>query len=149
MNRALSAPDLPPNALEMSKIYLFLLKSSGDGRERIIGGVVAQHIDAAMPIASQSDINTESSVPLIHVEGNMYCKAEKLPTPMGIPRLFVSSAYRHKGVAQALLSAAARTFIHGCELDPQKGEVAFSQPTSSGRVVMERWGKGGIRVYEE
>jgi N-acetyltransferase len=72
-----------------------------------------------------------------------------LATPLGIPRLFTSIDYRRQGVASALLTAAARTAIHGCILDPQKGEIAFTQPTESGQAVMEHWGKGGVRVYEE
>ena len=50
---------------------------------------------------------------------------------------------------KALLDAAARTFIHGCQLDSSSGEIAFSQPTSIGRKVMEKWGRGGVRIYRE
>ena len=72
-----------------------------------------------------------------------------LPTPLGIPRLFVSSAHRRLGIASRLLSAAAASFILGCPLDPAKGEVAFTQPTGAGKAVLESWGKGGVRIYEE
>ena len=104
-----------------------------------------------MCIATKDEVELarKASKPLIHVEGDLYCTPDQRPTPMGIPRLFVSSAHRRKGIASALLTAAAKTFIHGCELNPKKGEVAFSQPTSMGRAVMEKWGKGGVRVYEE
>lgn len=37
--------------------------------------------------------------------------------------------------------------VYGCTFDPTKGEVAFSQPTESGRGVMERWGGGEVRVF--
>jgi N-acetyltransferase len=66
---------------------------------------------------------------------------------MGISRLFVSSSHRRMGIAQSLLDAAAATFIHGCPLDPKKGQVAFSQPTGMGQAVMEHW--GCTKVYEE
>lgn len=104
-----------------------------------------------MQIATDDEVSSlgDAKESLVHVEGNLYCKSENLPTPMGIPRLFVSSAHRRKGIAQALLTAAAKSFIHGCELSPAKGEIAFSQPTSMGRAVMEKWGKGGVRVYQE
>lgn len=82
-------------------------------------------------------------------DAGLFCSPTPLPTPLGIPRLFVSSAHRHKGIAQTLLDAAARSFIHGCPLRPELGQVAFSQPTRAGRGVMEKWGKGGIRIYEE
>lgn len=72
-----------------------------------------------------------------------------LPTPLGIPRLFVSSSHRRQGVATALLTASANNFILGCPLDPKKGEVAFSQPTGLGGMVLEKWAGGNGRVFEE
>ncbi len=36
---------------------------------------------------------------------------------------------------------------HQC--DPTQGHVAFSQPTSSGKAVMDRWGGGAVRVFIE
>ena len=68
---------------------------------------------------------------------------------MGIPRLFVSSEHRRLGIASRLLSAAAATFIHGCPLNPARGHIAFTQPTGAGKAVLEAWGKGGVRIYEE
>ena len=98
----------------------------------------------------------DSSLPPITVQfsddsddAGLFCSPTPLPTPLGIPRLFVSSAHRHKGIASLLLGAAARTFIHGCPLRPELGHVAFSQPTRAGRGVMERWGKGAVRIYQE
>ena len=68
---------------------------------------------------------------------------------MGIPRLFVSSEHRRLGIASRLLSIAASTFILGCPLSPARGEIAFTQPTGAGKAVLEDWGKGGVRIYEE
>ena len=107
---------------------------------------------AIVPIPNLVDnpnkTDTTSLVP-IGPSGNLFCDPVLLPTPMGIPRLFVPSTHRRLGIARRLLVAAARTFIHGCPLDPEKGQVAFSQPTGSGQAVMDAWGKGGIRVYED
>ena len=115
-----------------------------------MGCVVAQRITSAMPVATREESMQEgATASLVHVEGDLYCRPEHLPTPMGVPRLFVSSAHRRKGIALALLDAAAKSFIYGHELDPAKGEIAFSQPTSMGRTVMEKWGKGGVRIYKE
>lgn len=72
-----------------------------------------------------------------------------LPTPLGVSRLFVSSSHRRLGVATRLLTAAATTFVHGCPLDPKKGEVAFSQPTGLGKRVLESWAGGKGRVFHE
>ncbi|THH29647.1 hypothetical protein EUX98_g4540 [Antrodiella citrinella] len=80
---------------------------------------------------------------------NLYVDPTPLPTPMGIPRLFVSSTHRRMGIASHLLTAAARNFVLGYPLDPGKGEVAFTQPTGAGKAVLEKWGKGGARIYEE
>jgi len=79
----------------------------------------------------------------------VFCNPQRLPTPMGISRLFVPSSHRRQGVARALLSTAAETFIPGCPLDPLKSQIAFSQPTGDGNKVMQSWGGGKIRIYEE
>lgn len=68
---------------------------------------------------------------------------------MGIPRVFVPSAYQRRGIALQLLDAAAATFVRGCPLNPRRGEVAFTQPTASGKALMEKWGGGGVRIYQE
>ncbi|TDL27297.1 hypothetical protein BD410DRAFT_714021 [Rickenella mellea] len=150
INVALSAPSMTEEALQASKAYLFLLPTASTSREKIIGCAVAQRITSAMEVVKSESLGEgKSTTALVHVDGSLYCKPERLPTPMGIPRLFVSSSHRRKGVAQAMLDAAARSFIHGCKVDPTKGEVAFSQPTSLGRSVMEKWGEGNIRVFEE
>lgn len=70
-----------------------------------------------------------------------------LPTPLGIHRLFVVPAYRGTGLARALLDVAAEHTVYGCAFDPKAGDVAFSQPTQSGRAVMEAWGGGAVRVF--
>jgi N-acetyltransferase len=71
----------------------------------------------------------------------------RLDTPLGIHRLFTIPTYRSLGLAQILLDAACAHTVYGCQFDPLHGQVAFSQPTSSGRAVMEKWGKGGVRVF--
>lgn len=71
----------------------------------------------------------------------------RLPTPLGIHRLFTVPAYRGLGLARALLDTAARETVYGCEFDPAAGQVAFSQPTESGRQVMLAWGGDAVRVF--
>ena len=67
---------------------------------------------------------------------------------MGIPRLFVPSTVTHRrlSIARHLLTAAARTFIHWCPLDPERIQVAFSQPTGSGQAVIDAWGSEVVSV---
>ncbi|KIM42279.1 hypothetical protein M413DRAFT_130357 [Hebeloma cylindrosporum] len=157
VNLSLSAPDLPPSALQHSKVYLFLIPYETKAhRERIAGCAVAQRISTAMAVIPSSPSTTATDSPaertpavILDAETNLCCSPEPLPTPMGISRLFVSSSHRRLGIAHSLLDAASTTFIHGCPLDPTKGQVAFSQPTGMGQAVMNSWGKGGVRVYEE
>lgn len=171
INLTLSSPPLTAPVLHASKIYLFLLPPSKStaipGREKIAGCVIAQRISTAMQIASldeclptyltsssSDDIEPPPTPPTstlvaIDTSTGLFCRPAPLPTPLGIPRLFVPSIYRRKGIASHLLSAAAETFIHGCPLDPRKGQIAFTQPTGDGSAVMMRWGDGGVRIYEE
>ncbi|KAI0807405.1 hypothetical protein C8Q74DRAFT_1362910 [Fomes fomentarius] len=101
--------------------------------------------------SSQDPMENKPSLALLPVDcsTNLYVHPEPLPTPMGIPRLFVSSEHRRLGIASRLLSVAAATFILGCPLNPARGDVAFTQPTGAGKAVLEAWGKGGVRIYEE
>lgn len=149
--------------MRKSRLYLFLVPyqtRANHSREKIVGCIVAQHIETAMAIAtpdqsspdkSPTSETSASAASLVVVDTGMgiFCHPELLSTPMGIPRLFVASTHRRQGVATKLLTAAARTFIHGYELDPRKGEIAFTQPTGDGKAVMFKWGCGGVRIYEE
>jgi len=107
------------------------------------GSKEAPHQPSASHKSSRGDLIT------VDASTSLYCSPEPLPTPLGIPRMFVSSSYRRLGIASRLLTAAAENFIHGITLDPAKGEVAFTQPTTSGKALMEKWGKKGARVYRE
>lgn len=160
INLALSSPPLTSEALRASKVYLFLLPSAiaGSSREKIVGCVIAQRISTAMAIATPTNATAsddlgpeEETSRLIAVDttSGLFCDPAPLPTPLGIPRIFVPSTHRRQGIASKLLSAAASTFIHGCPLDPSKGDVAFTQPTGDGNAVMRSWGGNGVRIYEE
>ncbi|KAF9068653.1 hypothetical protein BDP27DRAFT_772814 [Rhodocollybia butyracea] len=148
MNVALSAPALSPEALRASKAYLLLLPGATPNKaEKIAGCVIAQRIENAMAVAPSSD--TESSLVTVDNSTGLFCYPELLSTALGISRIFVTSAQRRKGIASKLLSAAAATFIHGCTLSPQEGQIAFSQTTGDGTALMKDWGKGAIRIYDE
>lgn len=107
------------------------------------GSNEASHQPSTSHRSSRGDLIT------VDASTSLYCSPEPLPTPLGIPRMFVSSSYRRLGIASRLLTAAAENFIHGITLDPAKGEVAFTQPTTSGKALMEKWGGKGARVYRE
>ncbi|KAF9453262.1 hypothetical protein P691DRAFT_659101 [Macrolepiota fuliginosa MF-IS2] len=148
--------------------------NSGSGREKIAGCTVVQRISTAMAIASPDEVakingnsggdsddakggdsngdgdeNPEQRLVAVDSGTGLFCRPDPLPTHMGIPRLFVPSTYRRQGIASELLNAAAATFVHGCPLDPKRGEVAFTQPTGDGKALMTKWGSGAARIYEE
>ncbi|KAJ7074275.1 hypothetical protein C8F01DRAFT_971660 [Mycena amicta] len=159
INITLSAPALTPDILRASKAYLFLVPSpTSTQREKIIGCVIAQQISTAMAIATveqclaacePSSSSPTAKLVAVDTSSGIFCHPAPLPTPLGIPRLFVSSSHRRQGVATRMLTAAAETFVYGCPLDPRQGQVAFTQPTGDGNAVMQQWGAGGVRIYEE
>ena len=119
-----------------------------DVRQNTTREVLADENSCALRPSTSHACSKEDLI-TIDSSTSLYCSPEPLPTPLGIPRMFVSSSYRRLGIASRLLTAAAENFIHGVTLDPTKGEVAFTQPTASGQALMEKWGKRGARVYRE
>ncbi|KAJ1307727.1 hypothetical protein OPQ81_001815 [Rhizoctonia solani] len=169
INKALSAPSMPESSLHSSKAYVMIVPGSSpkprtknkplanrSNVERIVGCVITTHITSAMRIVDNSELKSSdiSKSDLVCVDiddsrGNVYCDPKPIPATLGIPRLFVVPSHRRQGIAQALLNAAARTAIWGCPLDPASGQIAFSQPTASGRAVMKAWGGHNIHIYDE
>ncbi|WVQ73755.1 hypothetical protein IAR50_003335 [Cryptococcus sp. DSM 104548] len=166
----LSAPALPPSILAQCKIFLFLTssppppppeatakrqkldptlsKANKDGKERVISVVVAQGIKWAMRVLRDGEgVEGKEKVVETGGFGSVSCEPTPLPTPLGIHRLYTIPSYRSHHLSTHLLNAACAHTVYGCELDPKKGQVAFSQPTESGRKMMERWGGGEVRVF--
>ncbi len=144
VNLYLSAPPLSQEASDKSRAYLFLIQEAQ--RERVVGVLVATRIQHALQVASAASPDQG----LVHVDGGLYCHPrENCPLQWVVARLFVAASHRRMGVATALLNAAAATFIHAYPLSPERGEIAFSQPTGLGKQTMDSWGKGNVRIYEE
>lgn len=122
--------------------------SSGAGVDELPNASTTSNPKSSLPPRSSTQ---QQYTPLLAVDtsSGLFCHPEPLPTPLGIPRLFVSSAHRRQGIATRLLTAATETFIHGCLLNPLNGDVAFTQPTAGGNAVMRSWGKGFVRIYQE
>jgi len=136
--------------LQASKAYLFLLPVSTSAKEQIVGCVIAQRIESAMAIASPEDYSSPTaSLVSVDATASVFCHPAPLPTPLGISRVFVAKTHRREGVATTILDTVVKTFVHGCTLSPEQGQVAFTQPTGEGSALMRRWGKGGVRIYEE
>ena len=90
--------------------------------------IIAQRISTAMaivPILDNPNPDTTSLFP-IGSSGiqNLFCDSTLLPN--GYSTALCVSTHRRLNIARRLLTATARTFIHGCPLDPEKGQVAFS-----------------------
>ncbi|WVR03963.1 hypothetical protein IAU60_000962 [Kwoniella sp. DSM 27419] len=175
VDTVLSSPSLPAPILDRCKIFLFLTcspppqpsrvsTSSGGAKrlrpdiegikralpkERVVSVVVAQGIKWAMRILPEGDQCEAVDRKVVESGGlgSVTCDPKPLPTPLGIHRLYTSPSYRSHGISYHLLDAACQHTIYGCTFDPSRGQVAFSQPTESGRAVMHRWGGGGARVF--
>lgn len=118
-----------------------------DAEQKFFENPFHQNSSVFRPSAAHAP--SKEDVITVDASTSLYCSSEPLPTPLGIPRMFVSSSFRRLGIASRLLTAASENFIRGVTLDPAKGEVAFTQPTTSGKAVMEKWGKKGARIYRE
>ncbi|WVO20091.1 uncharacterized protein IAS62_001381 [Cryptococcus decagattii] len=169
VDRVLSAPPLPPAILNRCKVFVFLTHSpppppssskrvkldptdnklgKDKDKERVVSVVVAQGIKWAMKVLKEGEMEKEKSTTIESGGfGSVTCDPTPLPTPLGIHRLYTTPSYRSYSLSSRLLDVACEHTVYGCTFDPRKGEIAFSQPTESGRGVMERWGGGEVRVF--
>ncbi|CED82253.1 Protein involved in establishing cohesion between sister chromatids during DNA replication [Phaffia rhodozyma] len=81
-------------------------------------------------------------------DGGVFCDPTPLPTQLGIHRIHTAHSARRLGIASTLLDIACKHTIFGMQVTSAEG-IAFSQPTRSGRALMERWGQGSVRVFIE
>ena len=125
-----------------------LRAETSDAERNSVGETLTHQNNSQFRQSTAHILSTEDLI-TVDTSTSLYCSPEPLPTPLGITRMFVSSSYRRLGIASRLLTAAAENFIHGVTLDPAKGEVAFTQPTASGKALMEKWGEKGARIYRE
>jgi len=74
---------------------------------------------------------------------------EAAPAVVGVSRIWTSKAFRRKGIAVNLLDCVMSHFIYGMGIE--KEEIAFSQPTESGKQLAEEWygEESGWLVYNE
>lgn len=61
----------------------------------------------------------------------------------------LSLAYSLSHSLRTSKSLALSFFFQNSQCRPEHGDVAFSQPTRSGKAVMDHWGKGKVRVFVE
>jgi N-acetyltransferase len=142
VNKELSSPEIedevlwsqiePPQHLQekegtekVDRYRVFLhMKDS-----RCVGVCLTERIWESRPVASESGSDdTNSSVTV---------GAETHPAIVGVSRIWTSGASRRKGIALDLLDCVVSNFIYGMEIS--KGELAFSQPTASGKRLAHKF----------
>ncbi|KAJ9102288.1 hypothetical protein QFC20_004981 [Naganishia adeliensis] len=141
---------------------------TGNGKtvERVVGCVVVQPIRTGMRVLQGDEggmdegkrkrdevvvvgEDAESAGDAYTSSKAVICSPTRLPSKIGIHRIFTVPKYRGLGISKILLDVACEKTIYGYTCDPAKGDVAFSQPTSSGKALMDAWGRGGVMVFVE
>ncbi|EMR08377.1 hypothetical protein PNEG_03217 [Pneumocystis murina B123] len=116
------------------KQYKFFLYLKG---KKCIGLILVEPIQSAYPVYPSS--SQSSSITL---------EPEALSTYiMGVSRIWVCKTYRREKIATLLLDIACNHFIYGITV--KKHEVAFSQPSESGKLFIENWTGKKFSVYIE
>ncbi|KAB8254264.1 ESCO1/2 acetyl-transferase-domain-containing protein [Aspergillus pseudonomiae] len=154
INKELSSPEIqddvlwsqtePPRHLRKNgvsekvdryKVFLHMKDS------RCVGACLTERIWESRPVekpASQTN-RPDSAVTV---------RNETHPAIVGISRIWTSGSSRRKGIAMDLLDCVVSNFIYGMEIP--KEQMAFSQPTESGRALAQSFfGDEEWHVYEE
>ncbi|KAG5518105.1 hypothetical protein PMAC_003291 [Pneumocystis sp. 'macacae'] len=113
------------------KFFLYLKE------KKCIGLILVEPIRSAYPVcpspSQSSSITLESKALSTYI--------------MGVSRIWVCKTYRRKRIATKLLDIACDYFVYGIKI--KKHEVAFSQPSESGKLFIENWTGGKFSVYLE
>ncbi|KTW27724.1 hypothetical protein T552_02164 [Pneumocystis carinii B80] len=118
----------------LAKQYKFFLYLKG---KKCIGLILVEPIQSAYPVYPSSSQSTSITL-----------KPEALSTYiMGVSRIWVCRTYRRGKIATLLLDIACNHFIYGMTV--KKHEVAFSQPSESGKLFIENWAGKNFSVYIE
>ncbi|KAL4953355.1 ESCO1/2 acetyl-transferase-domain-containing protein [Aspergillus filifer] len=108
--------------LERYKVFLHMKDS------RCVGACLTERIWNSHPVdkgTAQLD-GTDSAVTV---------RNENHPAIVGISRIWTSGSSRRKGIAMDLLDCVVSNFFYGMEIP--KEQVAFSQPTNSGKSLAQ------------
>lgn len=81
------------------------------------------------------------------LNGAIICENEAVPAACGIRAIWVTPSNRRKHIASQLLDAVRKSFCIGFVLE--RSQLAFSQPTSAGKVLASNYvGTGSFLVYK-
>ncbi|GLA49758.1 hypothetical protein AnigIFM63604_005742 [Aspergillus niger] len=124
-----------PEKVDRYKVFLHMKDS------RCVGACLTERIWESRPVkkSAASGNGPDSSVTV---------GEERHPAIVGISRIWTSGSSRRKGIAMDLLDCVVSNFIYGMEIP--KEQVAFSQPTESGKGLAQSFfGNEEWHVYEE
>ncbi|KAF9892029.1 N-acetyltransferase O1 (Establishment of cohesion protein 1) [Aspergillus nanangensis] len=117
------------------KVFLHMKDS------RCVGACLTERIWESRPIET-------STAQKNGIDSAVTVRNETHPAIVGISRIWTSGASRRKGIAMDLLDCVVSNFIYGMEIP--KEQVAFSQPTASGKSLAQSFfGGDEWHVYQE
>ncbi|PKY07740.1 hypothetical protein P168DRAFT_261660 [Aspergillus campestris IBT 28561] len=127
--------DGPGEKVDRYKVFLHMKDS------RCVGACLTERIWESRPV-------DHVATPKEGADTAVTVRPETHPAIVGISRIWTSGASRRKGIAMDLLDCVVSNFIYGMEIP--KEQMAFSQPTESGRALARSFfGDVDWHVYEE
>ena len=108
------------------------LHISGD---RCIGICLAEKINQAFTVCESGFEDEEKPGELVSSSVS-HTRSAQLSL-LGISRIWVSKAFRERGIAKSLLEAAQHNYFYGIQVP--RNLIAFSQPTESGKQLAKRF----------
>ncbi|EEB09579.1 sister chromatid cohesion protein/DNA polymerase eta Eso1 [Schizosaccharomyces japonicus yFS275] len=128
VNSQLSSSEMEIIGIDGYQSYLYVR------RKHCIGFLLVEKIENAYTVPdTEPSLNDASSAVEVRPEN----KSTKFV--LGISRIWVNPAHRHKGIASKLIQCARENFIYGYQIPPT--EIAFSQPSESGKRFITTWVK--------
>ncbi|KAG4916533.1 hypothetical protein JHK87_054090 [Glycine soja] len=152
---------------DLFKVYLFV------SLHRVVGCLVAEPIEKAFKVVSGSpdsvkkrEVRTRSTTLRFgnvifqrevekkvaslsdseRMEGAIFCDSKPTIAACGIRAIWVAPSNRRKGIASKLLDAVRKSFCKDLELE--RSQLAFSQPTSAGKALATSYtGTGSFLAY--
>ncbi|KAH1336772.1 hypothetical protein KXV68_007850 [Aspergillus fumigatus] len=159
ISKELSAPEIsddvlwsqtePPERLRKNgaeekvdryKVFLHMKDS------RCVGACLTERIWESRPVECSTPTQNGADQP---TDSAITVRDEVHPAIVGISRIWTSGSSRRRGIAMDLLDCVVTNFIYGMEIP--KEQVAFSQPTESGKRLAQAFFGPGVQwhVYNE
>lgn len=130
----------PTEKVDRYKVFLHMKDS------RCVGLCLTERIWESRPVERPS---TDKGGPDQSNSSSITVRDEVHPAIVGISRIWTSGSSRRKGIAMDLLDCVVTNFIYGMEIP--KDQIAFSQPTESGKRLAEAFFGSDelLHVYSE